>query len=69
MPIGAIDDVYTVDAMDARQLRNLDLNLLLLALEALLDERNVSRAARRLGISQPSMSASLGRLRRPAHSA
>jgi DNA-binding transcriptional LysR family regulator len=55
--------------MDARQLRNLDLNLLLLALEALLDERNVSRAARRLGISQPSMSASLGRLRRPAHSA
>ncbi|WP_199198853.1 LysR family transcriptional regulator [Amycolatopsis sp. CA-128772] len=41
----------------------LDLNLLL-ALDALLQERNVSRAARRLGLSQPTVSASLGRLRR-----
>jgi DNA-binding transcriptional LysR family regulator len=49
--------------MDTGRLRTLDLNLLL-ALDALLDERNVSRAAQRMGISQPSMSASLARLRR-----
>ncbi|MGV9712794.1 LysR family transcriptional regulator [Gordonia sp. NPDC003424] len=47
----------------ARQLRNLDLNLLV-ALDALLDERNVSRAAERLGVAQPSASAALARLRR-----
>ncbi|MEW9552093.1 LysR family transcriptional regulator [Nonomuraea sp. NPDC050783] len=40
-----------------------DLNLLL-ALDALLQERNVSRAAQRLGLSQPTVSAALGRLRR-----
>lgn len=44
-------------------LRNLDLNLLL-TLEALLKERNVTRAAERLGLSQPAVSAALGRLRR-----
>lgn len=49
--------------MDTTRLRNLDLNLLL-ALDALLGERNVSRAAHRLGVRQPSMSASLARLRR-----
>lgn len=42
--------------------RDLDLNLLLL-LNALFDERSVSRTAARLGISQPAVSASLGRLR------
>lgn len=46
-----------------RQLRNLDLNLLV-ALDLLLDERNVSRAADRLGVAQPSASAALARLRR-----
>lgn len=40
----------------------LDLNLLL-ALQVLLEERNVTRAARRLNISQPAMSAALARLR------
>lgn len=40
----------------------LDLNLLL-ALQVLLEERNVTRAARRLNISQPAMSAALNRLR------
>lgn len=40
-----------------------DLNLLT-ALEALLEEANVTRAGRRLGISQPAMSAALARLRR-----
>lgn len=41
---------------------NLDLNLLV-ALEALLAERNVTRAARRLHLSQPALSAQLARLR------
>lgn len=40
----------------------LDLNLLL-AFDALYEERNVSRAARRVGLSQPAMSNALGRLR------
>jgi DNA-binding transcriptional LysR family regulator len=44
-------------------LRNIDLNLLF-ALDALLQERNVTRAGERLCISQPAMSASLGKLRR-----
>jgi len=39
-----------------------DLNLLLV-FEALLIERNVSRAARRLGLAQPSESNALNRLR------
>jgi DNA-binding transcriptional LysR family regulator len=48
--------------MDIRELGRLDLNLLV-ALEALLEERNVSRAADRLFISQSAMSKTLGRLR------
>src|ERR1051326_5333442 len=36
---------------------------LLLAFEALLEERNVSRAASRIGLSQPAMSNALARLR------
>jgi DNA-binding transcriptional LysR family regulator len=43
-------------------LRNLDLNLLH-ALRALLEERNVTRAAKRCFVSQPAMSKALGRLR------
>jgi DNA-binding transcriptional LysR family regulator len=43
-------------------LRSVDLNLLV-ALEALLQERHVSRAALRVGLSQPAMSAALARLR------
>lgn len=43
-------------------LRGVDLNLLV-ALEALLEERNVTRAAHRLGMSQPAASRALGRLR------
>ena len=45
------------------QLVNLDLNLLL-SLDALLQERGVTRAAQRLGLSQPALSAALARLRR-----
>ncbi|HVV92743.1 MAG TPA: LysR family transcriptional regulator, partial [Hyphomicrobiales bacterium] len=43
-------------------LRSVDLNLLVV-LDALLTERNVSRAGRRIGLSQPAVSAALGRLR------
>jgi DNA-binding transcriptional LysR family regulator len=42
--------------------RRLDLNLLV-ALDALLTERNVTRAASRLHVSQPALSAQLARLR------
>lgn len=44
-------------------LARLDLNLLV-ALDALLQERSVTRAAARMGLSQPALSASLARLRR-----
>lgn len=40
----------------------IDLNLLL-AFEALFEERSVTQAARRIGLGQPGMSAALGRLR------
>jgi len=43
-------------------LQSLDLNLLLV-FEALMEERNVTRAAARVGLSQPAMSNSLARLR------
>jgi DNA-binding transcriptional LysR family regulator len=45
------------------RLANLDLNLLV-SLDALLDQRGVTRAAQQLGLSQPALSASLARLRR-----
>jgi DNA-binding transcriptional LysR family regulator len=48
--------------IDAMNLAALDLNLLV-ALEALLVEESVGRAARRMGLSQPAMSHALGRLR------
>lgn len=41
---------------------SIDLNLLV-ALDALMSERNVTRAARRIGLSQPAMSNALSRLR------
>ena len=41
---------------------SIDLNLLV-ALDALMSERNVTRAARRIGLSQPAVSAALARLR------
>lgn len=46
-----------------RSLANLDLNLLAI-LRELLRERNVTRAAERVGITQPAASAALARLRR-----
>ncbi|PPK98841.1 DNA-binding transcriptional LysR family regulator [Kineococcus xinjiangensis] len=44
-------------------LANLDLNLLV-ALDALLQRRSVTKAAAQMGLSQPALSASLARLRR-----
>ena len=44
-------------------LGGVDLNLLV-ALDALLSERSVTRAAHRVGLSQPGMSNALARLRR-----
>lgn len=49
--------------MPGQDLRNLDLNLLI-TLDALLAERNVTRAAERLAVSQPTVSTALQRLRR-----
>lgn len=49
--------------VDVRRLRRLDLNLLY-SLDSLLRERNVSRAAAAVSVSQPVMSGSLARLRR-----
>lgn len=49
-------------AVQRRDVAALDLNLLV-ALEALLEERHVTRAARRLRTSQPAASRSLARLR------
>ncbi len=47
----------------AVNLASLDLNLLV-ALDALLQQRSVTRAAAQMGLSQPALSASLARLRR-----
>ena len=49
--------------MRETDLRDVDLNLLV-ALNALLEEKNVTRAAQRLGMSQPAASRALGRLRK-----
>ena len=49
--------------MDRALLHRLDLNLLL-AFDALISERNVTKAAERMSVGQPAMSASLARLRK-----
>jgi len=52
-----------IHAMDDRHaLAGVDLNLLV-ALDALLEAENVTRAARRVGLSQSALSSALGRLR------
>ncbi|MBV6822026.1 LysR family transcriptional regulator [Pseudomonas sp. PD9R] len=48
--------------MKRNDLRNIDLNLLVV-FEALIQERNVSRAAQKLALGQPAVSNALGRLR------
>jgi len=49
-----------------KDIRTLDLNLLRV-LDALLDERSVTRAAERLGFTQPAVSGMLTRLREGLH--
>jgi DNA-binding transcriptional LysR family regulator len=63
--INAVDSVYGKDMArrHVSSLSNIDLNLLVI-LRELLRERNVTRAARRVGITQPAASAALARLRR-----
>ena len=51
-----------ISVIGSMNLASVDLNLLV-AFEALLAERNVSRAAQRVGLAQPSMSHTLTRLR------
>jgi DNA-binding transcriptional LysR family regulator len=48
---------------DMKDIRRIDLNLLV-ALDTLLEEQNVTRAARRLALTQPTVSAMLARLRK-----
>ena len=48
--------------MHETNIGSVDLNLLV-ALQALLAERHVTRAAARMGLTQPAMSHALGRLR------
>jgi DNA-binding transcriptional LysR family regulator len=55
--------MFGMFAMPVPHLEGVDLNLLP-PLAALLEERHVTRAARRSGLSQPAMSRTLGRLRR-----
>ncbi|WP_346618535.1 LysR family transcriptional regulator [Blastococcus montanus] len=52
-----------VDTVRRVNLASLDLNLLV-SLDALLQQRSVTRAAAQMGLSQPALSASLARLRR-----
>ena len=55
--------VMGMHSTSAMNLGGVDLNLLV-ALDALLSERSVTRAAQRIGLSQPGMSNALARLRK-----
>lgn len=55
--------MFYIAAMREVDLRGIDLNLLVL-LDALIEHRNVTRAAERMHMSQPAMSRALGRLRK-----
>jgi DNA-binding transcriptional LysR family regulator len=59
----AIGRAYSGGMAVDRVLANLDLNLLV-TLDALLRERNVTRTSEHLGVSQPAVSGALARLRR-----
>lgn len=69
VPMTPISRIDAADSGTSRRstrvshLANLDLNLLV-ALDALLQERSVTKAAAQMGLSQPALSASLARLRR-----
>ena len=62
MPIMYQIDCYDMISIRAMDIRAVDLNLLK-AFDALLGERAVTRAAGRIGLSQPAMSHALSRLR------
>ena len=51
--------IRETDTIVSVNLAGLDMNLVV-ALRALLTERNVTRAGERIGLSQPAMSAALG---------
>jgi DNA-binding transcriptional LysR family regulator len=51
-----------MEKVESVNLRNIDLNLLVV-FDALMRERHVTRAAERVGLSQPAASSALGRLR------
>ena len=58
-----VTDARPADASGFDRLASVDLNLLV-PLLALLEERSVTRAAARVGLSQPAMSHALGRMRK-----
>src|SRR5690242_5723571 len=58
-----VQSIMVMSYMHATHLRSLDLNLLL-ALDALLAERSVTRAAAKMNVTQSAMSHSLARLRK-----
>lgn len=61
-PFAYMPCIVLIVAMHTTQLRQADLNLLIV-FKVLAEERNVSRAARRLLLSQPAATRALGRLR------
>ncbi len=61
-PVCVTPCIVLIVAMHTTQLRQADLNLLIV-FKVLEEERNVSRAARRLLLSQPAATRALGRLR------
>jgi DNA-binding transcriptional LysR family regulator len=54
--------IKLIGSIGSMDISRIDLNLLV-AFDALFAERSVTRAARRIGLSQPAMSGALGRLR------
>jgi DNA-binding transcriptional LysR family regulator len=61
-PIRPVQWFFDIMIMPTKNLSAVDLNLLV-AFDALLAERNVTRAAQRIGLSQPALSKALNRLR------
>ena len=51
-----------INTIHFMNIRNFDLNLLIV-FKTLFDERNVTRASKKIGITQPAMSNALNRLR------
>ena len=58
-----METITAIDMLSDVDLRSVDLNLLV-AFDMLMTERSVTRAAQRMSVGQPAMSAILGRLRK-----